>query len=482
LDEISVRFPPIELLKFAVYSSALPHVRPWPGARSMKSRFFRVLPLCAALAVAAVTVPARAAGCINEDNVETRPSTNANGAPIDAGTARANLQSMVRQALDRSQAIGASRLLAEAAAIDVEEVRSSRWPQLSANGFLGGTETKVAEMEESRGKQGRAGVTLSAPLFDAGRTTALTDWRQNLAEAARLGQINAQEQVALQTVSLAIERARYRLQVQVYQQYARKMSCLVEALETIVRADRGRTSELVQAQKNLQQAEISQSQTLSMVRQIETRLRRFVGDGLPPTEGLSSLLLSPPALNDLLAQAEGTPEIAQLQAQANAAEAYARSVSASRWPQVSMVANGNQVRGAGNSANWSAGINVTVPLFNLPQGHAVDSSEKRAAAAKLQRADALEAKKFRIAEVHEQAVSSFDRARRVVDVLRDSDRVRNFTLQQWQQLGRRSLFDVMASEGDHYGLRVAYVNALYDGQQSTALLWSLGPGVLAQLK
>jgi outer membrane protein, adhesin transport system len=219
-----------------------------------------------------------------------------------------------------------------------------------------------------------------------------------------------------------------------------------------------------------------------MVRQIETRLRRFVGDGLPSTEGLSSLLLTPPALPDLIAQVEAAPDIAQLQAQANAAEAYSRSVSAARWPQVSAVANSNTVRGTGNSTNWSAGINVTVPIFNLPSGHAVDSSEKRAMAAKLQRADAIEGRKYRMAEVHEQAISSFDRARRVVDVLRDSDRVRNFTLQQWQQLGRRSLFDVMASEGDHYGLRVAYVNALYDGQQSTALLWSLGPGVLTQLK
>jgi outer membrane protein TolC len=319
------------------------------------------------------------------------------------------------------------------------------------------------------------------PIFDGGRTTDMIDWRKNLSESARLGQINSQEQVALQTVSLAIERSRYRLQVQVYNQYARKMSCLVEALETIVRADKGRTSELVQAQKNLQQAEISQSQTISMVKQIETRLRRFVGDALPPSEGLSSVLLTPPPLNDLLAQAESAPEIEQLKAQANAAEAYARSVSDSRWPQVSLLANGNQIRGAGNSTNWSAGVNVSVPLFNLPTGYAVDSSQRRAEAAKLQRADALEGRKFRIAEVHEQAVSSFDRARRVVDVLRDSDRVRNFTLQQWQQLGRRSLFDVMASEGDHYGLRVAYVNALYDAQQSTALLWSLGSGVLSQL-
>jgi len=448
----------------------------------MKFHSFRLLPVCAAALLAAGAMLGAQARCIDEDNVEMRTGSNANGMPIDAGAARANLQNMVNEAQRRSQALGAVRLLAEAAAIDVDEARSGPWPQLTANAFLGATETKVAEVEESRGKQGRVGITLSAPLFDGGRTSRLTDWRTNLAEAARLGEINAQEQVALQTVSLAIERSRYRLQAQVYQQYARKMSCLVEALETIVRADRGRTSELVQAQKNLQQAEISQAQTLSMVRQVETRLRRFVGDALPPSEGLSSVLLTPPALPEILAQAETAPDIAQLSAQALAAEALSRSVSAARMPQVNLVANGSQVRGAGNSANWSAGINVSVPLFNLPAGHAVDSSQKRAAAAKLQRADALEARKFRMTEVHEQALSAFDRARRVVEVLRDSDRVRNFTLQQWQQLGRRSLFDVMASEGDHYGLRVAYVNALYDGQQSNALLWSLGHGVQSRLK
>ena len=54
-----------------------------------------------------------------------------------------------------------------------------------------------------------------------------------------------------------------------------------------------------------------------------------------------------------------------------------------------------------------------------------------------------------MAEVHEQALSSLDRAKRVADVLRDSEQVRNFTLQQWQQLGRRSLFDVMAAESEH---------------------------------
>ena len=70
-----------------------------------------------------------------------------------------------------------------------------------------------------------------------------------------------------------------------------------------------------------------------------------------------------------------------------------------------------------------------------------------------------------------------DRARRVAEVLRDSEQVRSFTLQQWQQLGKRSLFDVMAAESDHYAMRVAYVNALHDVQQLNANLLSLGRGV-----
>ena len=59
---------------------------------------------------------------------------------------------------------------------------------------------------------------------------------------------------------------------------------------------------------------------------------------------------------------------------------------------------------------------------------------------------------------------------------------RGFTLQQWQQLGRRSLFDVMSAEAEHYNLRVSYVNALHDQQQLNANLLSLGRGVLEWLR
>jgi outer membrane protein TolC len=84
--------------------------------------------------------------------------------------------------------------------------------------------------------------------------------------------------------------------------------------------------------------------------------------------------------------------------------------------------------------------------------------------------------------MHEVGTSTLDRARRIVDILRNSDRVRASTLQQWQQLGRRSLFDVMAAEGDYYSMRVAHVNAMFDAQQIVALIWSMGRGVSAPLR
>lgn len=441
----------------------------------------QLLPAFAAVLALLAVMPADA-NCIDEGTVEARTDASPLNERVDPGTARENLLAMVNQAMQRSQAIGASRLLAEAAAIDVSETRATRFPQVSLGGTIGAVRTEVGGVEEESGKQGRATLSVSVPIFDGGRISDLTDWRKSLAEAARLGEVNAQEQVALQTVSLAIERSRYSLQAQVYQQYARRMSCLVEALQTIVRADRGRSSELVQAQKNQKQAELSFSQTQATVRQIETRLKRFVGDTLPPTQGMSSLLLNVPALPDVLAQAEAAADISQLAAQAQAAKHYAESVKAQRWPQVNAVVSGTTIRGTGYGTQWSAGVNVNIPLVNAPVGYAVDSSQKRAEASRLQREDALQARRFRMTEVHDQAMSAFDRARQVVEVLRDSDRVRNFTLQQWQQLGRRSLFDVMSSEGEHYNLRVQYVNALYDGQQSNALLWSLGLGVRAQLK
>jgi outer membrane protein, adhesin transport system len=434
-----------------------------------------------ALCVACLTPAALAAGCLNEEPAEPKVGP-ASIAPADAATSRKTLKDLVQAAVARSQAVGAASLLAEAAVSDVQEARSGRLPQANLSGALNHVNSRTAGSEAMQGRQAQTNLSVGAPLYDAGRTSQLTTWRSHLAEAALLGQMSAQEQVALQTVSLAIDRNRYRLQSQVYGQFARRMSCLVQALEQIVSADRGRTSELVQARKNLQQAELSQVQAQAAVRQVEVRLRRFVGDALPPLDGMSAQLIQVPALNELLASVPRASDIMQLEAQADAQESLAGVVALGNKPQVNWQLGTAQVNGVGRTGSWSAGLTYTVPLYSPGQGSATEAARKRAQAARLQYAEALESRKSRTADVHDQAASAFDRARKVCDVLRNSELVRNYTLQQWQQLGRRSLFDLMSAEGDHYSLRVSYVNSISDGQLATALLYSLGQGVSGSLQ
>jgi outer membrane protein TolC len=441
--------------------------------------------LAAPLLCAVLAWPATAR-CVDEQAPE-EPATEpaAAAAPADP---RGTLAALVHEALGRSNAVGAARLLAEAATQDIEETRAAQAVQASVSAGFGPGGSRSAGVSETAAAQLRASINMSQLLYDGGRTDRMVDWRTQVAESARYGHLSQQEQLALTTVALALERSRNRMTAQVYVGHVRKMGCLVEALETIVRTDRGRASELIQARKSLQQAELSLVQTQSAVRQVEVRLRRLVGDGLPGAEGLSSVFAGVPELTQLVADAERSNEISQLESQAKAARRYAEAVEAGTKPQVSWNVAGNAAAGGGGSVgatrsgSYSVGLMVSIPLLNPGAAPATDAARKRAQAAVLQRAEALESRRFRIAEVHEQTVASLDRAKRVAEVLRDSEQVRNFTLQQWQQLGKRSLFDVMAAESDHYNLRVAYVNALHDVQQLNATLLSLGRGVTEWLR
>lgn len=432
------------------------------------------------------------ANCIDEDRSEVLPGSaaaaSAPSAPPPAEPRRL-LQQLVGDAMARNHGLGAARLLAEAAEQDIGEAAASKKPQA----FLTGTVSpgwENAKGGSAASLQARAGITLSQTLYDGGRSDRLIDWRRQQAESARLGLLSNQEQIALGTTAMAFERSRYRMQAVIYAQNVRKMGCLVQALEAISAADKGRTSELVQARKQLQQAELQQVQAQSQARQVEAKLRRVVGDGLPGTDGMATLLLAVPDLPGVLTAAERSVEMSQLAANANALREIARVVEAGNKPQVSWNVGGSALLGvgsgqaAGGSRNigLSAGVTLSVPILNPAIEYSSQAARKRAEAAILQRAEALEQRRQRIVEVHEQAGAAFDRLRRVSLVLRDSERLRNFTLQQWQQMGRRSLFDVIAAESDHYNLRVQYVNALHDGQQMNATLTSLGTGLSDWLK
>ncbi len=270
------------------------------------------------------------------------------------------------------------------------------------------------------------------------------------------------------------------------------MDCLVEALQSIVRADRGRAGELVQARDWLLQAQRLETGAQTQAREVDGRLRRLVGDGLPGVQGLSTVLLDVEALSELMADIEGSTEIGQTTARMATATAYARAQSDSGKPEASWAFTGAGVSvvgsnpdtpgggrggGLGRSGNLSVGLALNIPLYSPGLAPASDAARRRVDAARQRREAALEARRYRVVEVHEQTLASFERARRVGAVLRNSAQLRSPTLQQWQQLGRRSLAEAMGAEAEHCRLRVAYVDALNDGQQLNAMLQSLGRGV-----
>lgn len=475
-----------------------------PRRRLRRSTFLAALALCSAVQAA----PAGSANRAARPTTPAQPAQSPDNAPAPSQTRcgddaalpaaqtsardvvllessptdpRTQLQELVQQALQRSRALGAQRLLTQAAEADLAEAQAQRLPTV----VLAGTATHVGTHvpgSTSSGLQGRANLSVSAPIFDSGRISKLTEWRAQLAEAARYGQNGAEEQVALQTVTLALDRGRYQLQAQVYHQYIRKMACLVDALEIITRADRGRASELVQAQKSLQQADLAYEQTTSALRQTEVRLKRFVGDELPRSASMSTVLARLPDLNEMLADVMVSADVSQATATAQAQRSYAESVKAGQQPSVSLLVGGSATVGQARQNDWVGGVSINIPIVQPGADSALTSARRRAQAASLQREEIIEAKRYRVQEMYEAATSALDRSRRIVEILRNSDRVRGFTLQQWQQLGKRSLFDVMAAEGDYYNMRVSHVNALYDAQQVVAIIWSQGRGVVTPLR
>ena len=448
-----------------------------PRAAAVKTarQFLRAALLRTLLAALAATAPPSRAACGIE------PRADDPGAAADRDSARRTLRELIDRARERSRAIGAGRLLAQAAQSDLEDVQAAARPQSTLKLGAGWAGSNATAVDTRNGLQASAGLRLGAPLWDGGRIGFLGDWRRRLLDAAQLGVGETEEQVALQTVSLALERSRQAAQARVFSQYAAQMQCLVGSLQDIVAADRGRASELAQARNALGQALLQAEQSVAAMRQAEIGLVRLAGAPLPQQLDLAGALAPPPAPASVLADAARGRAILQLDAQAQALESYAQAQAAAQGPQLSWGVTLAKTLGSGNPAAWAAGVSLDLPLLNPGGDPSVSAARERAAAARMQRDDALESLRQRIAEHAEQLDAARARAQRVDGMLADSERVRDATWLQWQQFGRRSLFDVMSAEGDLYGLRAARTNALHDAQQAAAQIWSQGPGVAGAL-
>lgn len=390
------------------------------------------------------------------------------------------LGSLAREAVQASADSRGAESNQRAARFDLAQTQAGAKPQISLNGSLGLGQTAISGTTQSVGGVGSVGVSANALLYDGGKLDELTTYRRRLVDASDSGIGATRERVVRDAVLTVIERNRFRLQLKVYQQEVAKLSCLAKSLEQTVALDRGRASELVQARKSQRQVEISRDDAQAALRQADARLRRIVGDNVAPWGAVGVPLIDLPNLNDVISQINDSADVRQLKLQADAQDALARANAADKSPQVRAQVGVNTGRAAlVNSSSWNAGLALN---YTLDDGGAVSAAasaaRERADAARRSLESTVNERVKQASTLYDAARSAYLRARHYAAVLQDSDTLRNATYEQWAKLGRRSLFDLISAETEHYQLRLAYVNALHDGFASAAQLRNAGSGLL----
>lgn len=399
-------------------------------------------------------------------------------------TGREQLRGLVRSAVAGSAENRGAEHTRTAAEQDLQQTRAGASPQVTANASLGLGGGATGDTTYGATGVNSLGLSMSAPLYDGGRLNALTRYREQLLSASSSSVGATRERVAREAVLTVLDRNRYNLQLKVYQQYVAKLSCLSQSIEQIVQADPGRASERIQARKSLRQAEIARDETQAALRQAEARLARLVGEPATLWTAAGVPLIELPALETVMQQSTHNPEVQQLQRQADALTHYARATSAEQSPQVRWQAGVNSARQHSQltSQGWNVGLALNYTLADGGGAKAAASAaQARAQAAREAWDHALNERAKQAAIHHDAASSAYQRARHYAELLRDSDALRNATYAQWIRLGRRSLFDLISAESEHYQMRLSYVNALHDGYTAATQLRTAGGGLLPWL-
>ncbi|WP_010090344.1 TolC family protein [Burkholderia ubonensis] len=378
------------------------------------------------------------------------------------------LYAAVEAAIDVSPQV--RRLYAEyqAAQSDVDQAKGARWPQLQLSG-----RTRSAQFGSNAGIGYDPGNSINADLtttlFDWGRTDKLIGSRRERASANQERYTAQMEDSAYQVSSTLVELAKQRNIALLSQQFVDRMTQLVSMLDEIVAADRGRGSELTQAKARLLQAQASRDTALARYRDAQLNLRKLVGERPVPIPVAASWPLQPGRLERLMSALDENPRIRQARAEATAADLNRDAVRASSRPQLDWVVSTNTGRDAlGRRMPWQTMLTLRWNAFTGGAATAeADAATYRALAGWREVEQTRLDLEYQVRSADQDAREFDARADQYHDLTAESDRVRNAFFDQWHQLGRRSLLDVLIAESDYYNNRVSEVAYRFDGYAAT---------------
>jgi adhesin transport system outer membrane protein len=382
------------------------------------------------------------------------------------------LRAAATAAVVRSASVREAAAGVRASLQDVREAQAARAPQLSLE--VASRYTQVSTNSAAQSLRGTpyfiANATL--PVYDFGRISAQVDSRMAASDAQDQRLRAVYENVAGDTVIALVELARSRALTLATDRYLDRIGQLAKMITELIREDRGRTGELTQVQSRLLQAAAARSTIESRLRETEISLSRLLGDDAQAkalieaasTAVVMNALLTPPALEPLLAAIDRHPVIRQLVAETEAQSQLAKSLGSARFPQFSVVAGRTPINpGATTQYLDFAGVTMSVPLYRGGGDVAAERSARERELSVRERRDQTERDiNARIRLLHQNTTSQLARANEYAQLMQISDRVRQDFYEQWSQLGRRSLFELLSAEIEHHSVRLAWINSVHD--------------------
>jgi len=396
-------------------------------------------------------------------------------APVSAAQlARAlePLRAAATAAVFRSPSVREAAAGVRAAAQDVREAQAARAPQLTVE--VSSRYTQAAANSAAQSLRGTPYYIANAslPVYDFGRISAQIDNRLAASDAQDERLRGVYESVAGDTVLALVELARSRALMIVTDRYLDRIGQLAKMITELIREDRGRAGELTQVQSRLLQASAARSAIESRLRETEISLARLLGDDAQAKllieeasrAEVMSAVLPPPALEPLLAGIDRHPIIRQLMAETEAQAQLAKSLGSARLPQINVVAGRTPINpGATTQYLDFAGVTMNVPLYRGGGDVAAERGAREREISVRERREQTERDlNARIRLSHQNTISQLARADEYAQLLQISDRVRQDFYEQWSQVGRRSLFELLYAEGEHHSLRLAWINSVHD--------------------
>ena len=384
--------------------------------------------------------------------------------------AKAQTVRLVKQALTYSPIIREANFAATASGQDIAAARGARLPQVTATAQSVNSDGEINRASRATGKPALT-VTAQMVAYDWGRIAANIEGREYAQTGAYARADLTKRQVVSDTLNNCLELSKQRALVTANVEYIDKINVIVSMLTKVTQADTGRRGELIQARSRLLQAESSRDVLRSKVREVAIRIERSIGaENAGLCTGIGADFIQGLDLTGLRTQLVTHPQIIISETDYQQSLKNIDQVAASRKPQVLLRAEHAPVAvSVTNDYAQTISVLVTAPLYD---GNTLKSTERAA----LERANSAQERietnlnqlDTELRERAKAADTNFRRAEEYIGLLEINDQVRKDFFTQWAELGRRSLFELLAIEAEQFTLQSGYFTALYDGMIGVA--------------